>query len=133
MVIKEAYLKRQANGGLADNVPIKALAARGCTHVIIIHLQNGSLWSRYDFPAQTVIEIRPEQRINKSDTPILGRVDTFLDFSATRITDLQQRGYEDAKRCLEPIVQTFSSVGQQRQTQQSFLASTQQLLDEARL
>lgn len=134
-----AFPRREINktsyvdGGLANNVPIEALVARGCTHVIVIHLQDGIIWNRHDFPAQTVIEIRPEERINKSDIPVIGKVDTFLDFSATRIADLQQRGYEDAKRCLEPIIQTFMTVGEQRQTNNSLIDSTQQLLNDAPL
>lgn len=31
------------DGGLADNVPLGALAAQGCTHAIVIHLQTGSV------------------------------------------------------------------------------------------
>lgn len=131
-----AFPSRQVNGksyvdgALADNVPLRALAARGCTHAIVIHLQNGSVWSRHDFPDQTIIEIRPEQRINKSEMPVIGLIDSWLDFSGDRIAELQQRGYEDAKRCLEPIAQTFRAVTHQRQSHASLVDSTLRLLND---
>ncbi|MBW4575900.1 MAG: patatin-like phospholipase family protein [Aphanothece sp. CMT-3BRIN-NPC111] len=118
------------DGALADNVPLKALAARGCTHVIVIHLQNGSVWNRHDFPNQTIIEIRPEQVINSSDVPLLGSIDSLLNFSGERIAELKQRGYEDARRCLEPLIQTFKAVTDQRQSHNSLLDSTLQLLND---
>lgn len=143
---REVNGKCYVDGGLADNVPLRALAARRCTHAIIIHLQNGSVWSptgsrsptagnppaapshRQDFPEQTIIEIRPEQPINKSDTPLIGLVDSWLNFSAERIAELKQRGYEDARRCLEPIILTFRTVREQRQAHNSMVDSTTLLL-----
>lgn len=119
------------DGGLADNVPLRALAARGCQNAIVIHLENGAAWNRYDFPEQTIIEIRPEQPIDKFDNPLLGSVSSLLDFSAERITELKARGYEDAQRCLEPIIQTFLTVGSQRQSHNILLNSTQRLLDDS--
>ena len=115
---------------MGDNIPLGALAARGCTHAIVIHLSNGAIWNRHDFPEQTVIEIRPEQRINTFDAPILGSVSSLLDFSAERIAELKLRGYQDAKRCLEPIVQTFRSVQVQRQSHNSLINLTAQLLND---
>ena len=120
---REINGKFYVDGGLADNVPLRSLAARGCTHAIIIHLQNGSVWSSHDFP-QTIIEIRPEQPINKSDTPLIGLVDSWLNFSAERIAQLKQRGYEDARRCLEPILLSFRTVREQRLAHNSMVDST---------
>jgi NTE family protein len=131
-----AFPQREINGqfyvdgALGDNIPLGALAARGCTHAIVIHLGNGETWNRHDFPEQTVIEIRPEQRINKFDTPIVGSVSSLLDFSAERIAELKSRGYEDAKRCLEPIIETFRGVQSQRQSHYSLIDSTQRLLND---
>ncbi|HEY9650595.1 MAG TPA: patatin-like phospholipase family protein [Coleofasciculaceae cyanobacterium] len=134
-----AFPQREVNGqfyvdgALTDNIPLGALAARGCTHAIVIHLDNGEIWNRHNFPEQTVIEIRPEQRINKFDTPILGSVSSLLDFSSDRIAELKRRGYQDAKRCLEPIIATFRGVQAQRQSHHSLVDSTQQLLDDSLL
>ncbi len=131
-----AFPQREINGqfyvdgALGDNIPLGALAARGCTHAIVIHLSNGAIWNRHDFPEQTVIEIRPEQRINAFDTPILGSVSSLLDFSAERIAELKMRGYQDARRCLEPIIQTFRTVQSQRQSFNSLVNSTAQLLND---
>jgi NTE family protein len=131
-----AFPQRQVNGqhyvdgGLADNIPLGALAARGCTHAIVIHLSNGEVWNRHDFPNQTIIEIRPKQPINQSDTPIIGSISSLLDFSSERINELKQRGYEDAKRCLESIIQTFQVVREQRQIHNSLMDSTRQLVND---
>ena len=91
--------KHYVDGWLGDNVPLKALANCGCTHAIVIHLGNGELWNRHEFPNQTIIEIRP--------TEDMGGLDKLLDFSPERIQLLQKRGYQDAKRILEPILQTL--------------------------
>ncbi len=106
--------KAYVDGALADNVPLKALAARGCTHAIIVHLCNGAVWSRHDFPEQTIIEIRPEKTINNSDNLLLSSIHSLLDFNSDRIYELQQHGYDDAKRCLEPILQTLIATKNQR-------------------
>lgn len=134
-----AFPRRKVNsqfyvdGGLADNIPIRALIKRGCNHVIVIHLEDGSAWNRHDFPEQTVIEIRPERQINKSDIPIIGCVDSLLDFSAERIADLRQRGYEDAKHCLKPIIQTLIGVCHQRKSHNSLIDTTLHLLNDSPL
>ncbi len=134
-----AFPQREINGqfyvdgALGDNIPLGALAARGCTHAIVIHLGNGETWNRHDFPKQTIIEIRPEQRINTFDTPILGSVSSLLDFSSDRIAELKMRGYQDARRCLEPLIHTFSTVQSQRQSLGSLIDSTSQLLNDPSL
>ncbi|MEO0933315.1 MAG: patatin-like phospholipase family protein, partial [Cyanobacteria bacterium J06641_2] len=121
------------DGGLADNVPLTALAKRGCKNVIIIHLQNGSVWNRDDFSEQTIIEIRPELNINKSEAPVIGLVDSWLDFSSKRIRELKQQGYEDAKRCLNPIVDSLVAVRECRQSQISLIDSTEELINDVPL
>ena len=47
----------------------------------------------------------------------MGGLNTLLDFSPERIQLLQKRGYQDAKRCLEPILQTLMV---ERSRQESF-------------
>ena len=107
-----------------------ALAARGCTHAIVIHQENGAIWNRHNFPKQTVIEIRPQQQINKSDISLVGLADTYLDFSPERIADLKQRGYRDAQSCLKPIFETLITVREQREVNYSLIQSTQMLLND---
>lgn len=118
------------DGGLADNVPLGALAKQGCTHTIIIHLQNGSTWNRYNYPHQTVIEIRPEQSINEIDLPIIGGISTLLDFSPGHIARLTEQGYQDAKRCMEAVIQTLTTVANGRRQQASLLESTEKLMND---
>jgi len=133
-----AFPQRSANGqsyvdgALADNVPLGALAAQGITHAIVIHLGNGSVWNRHDFPDQTIVEIRPVEIINKSNTALIGDVLSLLDFNSQRISLLKKRGYEDAKYHLEPIRQTLLTVKNQRENHESLIKNTQRLLsDEA--
>jgi len=122
--------KAYVDGALADNVPLKALAARGCTHAIVIHLCNGAVWSRHDFPEQTIIEIRPEKPINNNDNLLLGSISSLLDFKSDRIYELQQQGYNDAERCLKPIIQTLITTKNQRLTHDALANSTQSLLED---
>lgn len=122
--------KAYVDGALADNVPLKALAARGCTHAIVIHLGNGTAWSRHDFPEQTILEIRPEKPIDSSDRLLIGSISSLLDFSCDRLYELQQHGYADAERCLEPIIQTLIATKNQRHTHDALANSTQMLLED---
>ncbi|MBW4505681.1 MAG: patatin-like phospholipase family protein [Scytonematopsis contorta HA4267-MV1] len=117
------------DGGLVDNVPLKPLVERGCNYVVVIHLQNGSVWDRNQFPNQKIIEIRPQKLLNKSDTSIVGMVSTFLDFSAKRITQLKQCGYEDAKYCMEPILRTIEAINRQHEGIDSLINSTNSLIN----
>uniref|UniRef100_B8HLV4 Patatin n=1 Tax=Cyanothece sp. (strain PCC 7425 / ATCC 29141) TaxID=395961 RepID=B8HLV4_CYAP4 len=131
-----AFPKREVNGqhyvdgALADNVPLGALAERGCTHAIVIHLENGAAWDRNDFPDQTILEIRPEEQIHKSNIPLIGDMMAVLDFSPSRIAELKCQGYADAKRCLESLIQSLTVIGKQRKSINQLIHSTQSLLDD---
>lgn len=118
------------DGWLGDNVPLKALVKRGCTHAVIIHLENGSLWNRYDFPNQVVVEIRPTETINKNNTAILGDLTSFLDFSPERIQYLQKCGYQDAKRCLDPLLKTLFIEKARKENCNQLQVATQTLIDD---
>ncbi|NET82941.1 MAG: patatin-like phospholipase family protein [Moorea sp. SIO1F2] len=128
-----AFPQREVNGqfyvdgALGDNIPLGALVDRGCTFAIVIHLDNGETWSRHDFPEQAIIEIRPEQQINKSNRPVIGFIDSLLDFSPERITELKERGYEDAQRYLQPILETFIAIRAMRGSQEKLVKQTWEL------
>jgi len=115
-----AFPQRKVNGqyyvdgALGDNIPLGALASRGCSHAIVIHLDDSAIWDRHDFPKQTVIEIRPSKLVKKSDFPLIGEIHSLLDFSPENIANLKLIGYQDAKSCLEPILNTLVTVKQQR-------------------
>jgi NTE family protein len=73
----------------------------------------------------------PRDSINKSDFPFYGDAITFLDFSSDRIELLKQRGYADAKACLEPILKTIQ-IERDRQTSLNRLQNrTQQLANDS--
>jgi len=105
------------DGFLGDNVPLRAFAERGCTHAFVIHLENGSVWNRYDFPEKLIIEIRPQERINPTDTPILSELVTAFDFSSDKINTLKTRGYNDAECCLNKVSDVQLSIRKQRDIQ----------------
>ena len=133
-----AFPQREVNGqyyvdgALGDNIPLGALAARGCSHAIVIHLSGGAIWNRHDFPQQTIVEIRPSEKINSSHF-LVSDIGALFDFSPEKIASLKQMGYQDARRCLEPILQTLVTVKQQHRVENSLLASTQSILDDAPL
>ncbi len=74
-----------------------------------------------------MIEIRPHEPINKSDIPLYGDAITFLDFSSDRIELLKQRGYADAKACLEPVLKTLQIEGDRQSSLNLLQQSTKQL------
>jgi NTE family protein len=77
-----------------------------------------------------VIEIRPQDSINKSGLPLYSDAITFLDFSSDRIEQLKQRGYADAKDCLEPILKTLQIEGDRQISLSSLLNRTKQLTED---
>lgn len=111
---REVNGKYYVDGALGDNVPLGALSKEGCTHAIVIHLENAVTWNRHNFPEQAIIEIRPTQSLNKNQALIAGDITSMLDFSSERISELKQLGYEDAKYCLEPILKSFTSLSELR-------------------
>lgn len=109
------------DGFLGDNIPLRAFAKQECTCVIVIHLDNGETWSRHNFPNQQIIEIRPKLKINQKSFL------TALDFSAENISKLKQRGEEDARIYLEPIILTLITEAERRDSLDSLIESTRRL------
>lgn len=97
--------KLYSDGGIGGwrksqgNTPITPLIEQAhCSHVIVTHLTDGSLWNRHDFPDTTILEVRPKQAIAKDrmDKDLLG-------FKADKINEWIEQGYEDAKRCIGDV------------------------------
>lgn len=110
-----AFPKRQiggrkyVDGGIDDNVPLKALQQAGCRAAVVVHLENGSVWNRHDFSDVRLVEVRPEQQI-QAKPGLTGWVDALLDFSTERIRELDARGYADAESWIRPIVENRMAV-----------------------
>jgi NTE family protein len=85
------------------NTPIKPLIDAGCNMVIVTHLNDGSLWSRHDFPETTIMEIRPQTSLGR-DKGMLGAVKDILGFNSEKITSWIEQGYVDTKICMESVM-----------------------------
>lgn len=133
-----AFPKREINdqyyvdGGLADNIPFGAIAKRGCTHALVIHLNNGEIWNRDDFTDQIIIEIRP-RRSMQSNIPIVGFVESLLDFSLEHIEELKENGYQDAKHCIEEIGLFWNILNNHKRAESELTLSTLELLNDKSL
>lgn len=81
------------------NTPITPLITMAnCSHVIVTHLGDGSLWNRHDFPETTVLEVRPKQPITQESM-----FQDLLNFRADKINRWIDQGYEDAHRCFSSV------------------------------
>lgn len=127
--------QRCVDGGLGGalkaqgNTPITPLIEAGCTHVIVVHLDHGSLWHRHDFPDTNIIEIRPSQTLDLSFSKL-------LDFSKENIDTLRQQAYIDTTQELKHIESLLTSVHNLKQNNQTMhtalnsLENSEQSLDE---
>lgn len=99
---------RFIDGGLGGavksqgNTPITPLIEAGCTHIIVSHLDHGSLWHRHDYPDVNILEIRPSQSLDLS-------LSKLLDFSKENIDLLRSQGYLDTKQELNRVIQSLSN------------------------
>lgn len=93
---------------LQGNTPITPLLEAGCNLVIVTHLNDGSLWSRHDFPDATVLEIRPQSTLAR-DTGFFGEAKDLLGFDATRIPTWIEQGYLDTKHCVGRVMTATQS------------------------
>lgn len=99
---------RFVDGGLGGalkaqgNTPITPIVEAGCTHIIVSHLDHGSLWHRYDYPDVNIVEIRPSSGIDLSFAKL-------LDFSEENVGKLKTQGYLDTKKELGKILSTLSN------------------------
>jgi NTE family protein len=110
--------KRYADGGIGGwrksqgNTPITPLITEAnCSHIIVTHLTDGSLWNRYDFPDTTILEVRPKKPIAQESM-----VKDLLNFKADKINYWIEQGYEDAQRCIGDVRRVIT---QQEQSKSS--------------
>ncbi|MFC0819597.1 patatin-like phospholipase family protein [Moraxella marmotae] len=85
------------------NTPITPLIDAGCRHVIVVHLDGGSLWHRYDHGDDiSIVEIRPSID--------MGGFFAMLDFSEETVAKLIKTGYQDAMHALGRVQSALSAV-----------------------
>ncbi|MBP5975159.1 hypothetical protein HW132_21080 [Brasilonema sp. CT11] len=89
------------------NTPITPLLElANCTHIIVNHLSDGSLWDRNAFskafPNTTVLEIRPGRIIKRQ-----GLAKDLIGFDAKNIQSWIEQGYEDTQRCCESVARAL--------------------------
>lgn len=108
------------------NTPVTPLVEAGCDHVIVSHLNNGSLWHRYDFPKTTCIEIRPNPKLD------LG-LSAMFDFSPEKIEQLKNAGYEDTKDQIGKIKQALSTLSDKRNVMNQLDSAIQDNADREKL
>lgn len=106
---RELNGKTFADGGLGGarnqqgNTPVASLLDAGCSMLLVNCLDDGSMWSRSDFPEATVIELRPRTPIARD-----GGVSDMLGFDVHRLTSWMEQGYTDTLQTLERLSRTHS-------------------------
>ena len=87
------------------NTPITPLLETGFEHIVVTHLEDGSLWNRHKFPNASVIEIRPAGKgITRN-----GGVRDVLGFDNALIPSWMEQGYEDTLSCIGRIKETLDA------------------------
>lgn len=92
------------DGGTGDrrtaqgNTPIEPLLTAGCTHAVVISLDEDYQPEPHRYPGLQLTVIRPSKPLKQN-----GLVDSLLDFSPERIRQLIDLGRQDAKHCPELI------------------------------
>ena len=93
--------------GVGGNTPVKPLVDAGCDTIIVVHLCDGSGWSRNQYPNTNIIEVRPQ-----SSMAIGNAVSDVLGFDASRIKQWSEQGYTDSMHCMKRVLDTIFSVNQ---------------------
>ena len=93
---------------LQGNTPVTPLVDSGCDMVIVTHLSDGSLWDRKQFPDTTILEIRPQSSLRRTEGPLGGMKD-LLGFTAMTVNSWIEQGYDDTIRAIERIRKPLQS------------------------
>ncbi|BDQ36831.1 phospholipase [Pseudodesulfovibrio nedwellii] len=102
------------------NTPITPLIEAGCTHAIVTHLRDGSMWRRQDFPELNVIEIRPRSSIQRGSV-----IPDVLGFDPSKVSSWIEQGYEDTHLSLAPMIKGTNAINSLTASQQALLDSHQ--------
>lgn len=97
------------------NTPITPLLKAGCNVVIVTHLNDGSLWSRHDFPEAIILEVRPQSSIAR-DTSAFGGAKDLLGFDSSKIPSWIDQGYRDTMDCMGRIRDAVNARGALRRS-----------------
>lgn len=121
--------KKYYDGGLGGaravqgNTPITPLIDQEkCSHIIVTHLQDGSIWNRNRFPETTILEIRPRGIGRK------GLLD-MLSFESATILEWMEQGYEDAKASIEPVADGLAAFSNSREAYKKLDESATQMAE----
>lgn len=66
--------------------------------LIVLHCSDGSLWDRRSVPLPMTVEVRPTSSIGSGNV-----IGDFLDTDSETIENRLDRGYQDAKACLDKL------------------------------
>ena len=91
------------------NTPVAPLLDAGISRIIVVHIGDGSPWSRHDFPKSTVVEIRPQ-------TPIGSGIGDMLNFEPSRIQSLIEQGRADTLMAWEKVQRPLHAISKLRQS-----------------
>jgi NTE family protein len=94
-----AYRDGGLGGRFADNVPVGALCdVVGCDRVVIVHLEPLPLVNPNEYPGLDIIEVMPSRSLGTSGPA--GWLTSLLDLSPSRVAELDELGYADARQLL---------------------------------
>lgn len=125
--IGEKFYSDGGMGGwqkMQGNTPITPLIDAGCNLIIVSHLTNGSAWDRHDFPEATILEIRPQSTLSRSNGMGAG-VKDLLGFSAHQVKSWAIQGYQDTMLCTKKIMAACQARSQLSQSEKLLEQSLQ--------
>lgn len=127
---KQVGEKMYSDGGMGGwqkmqgNTPITPLLDAGCNLIIVSHLTNGSLWDRHDFPEATILEIRPQSTLSRSEGFGSG-VKDLLGFKPEQVKSWSAQGYQDTMLCSKKIIAACQARSQLSQSEKLLEQSLQ--------
>ncbi|MFD8811286.1 patatin-like phospholipase family protein [Streptomyces sp. NPDC059627] len=113
-------------GGVYANAPLGPLMAESPLDLILVtHLRRGVLWDASRYPTATVLEIRPSEALVSPG--VTGNAVSLMDFSARRLNELRQLGYQDAERTITGARALLEPHLRRREAQDTMLEAVREL------